>query len=117
MALSAEQYTRLRDLTGGRTTTGDKDHLTDEELQAEHDDAGSDWDTAVVYVLRRRIGMAAVYVDKSMDLNSESLNQRVQNMRDLLEDAEARAGLVAGKLTTSKMKYNLNTKLADLDGS
>lgn len=117
MALTATQYTRLRDLTGGRTTTSDRDHLTDAELQDEYDDASSVWDTAIVYVLRRRIGMASAYVDKSMDLNSESLSQRVENMRDMLKDAEERAGVSGGTLSVGKLKHNINTKLADLDGS
>jgi len=107
MTLTATEYTRLRDLTGGRTTTSDKDHLTDAELQAEYDDAGS-WDASVVYVLRRRLGMAAVYVDKSMDVNSESLNQRVKNMERMLEKAEARAGLGGNTITTGEIDTALD---------
>jgi len=113
MTLSVTQYTRLRDLTGGRTTTNDKDHLNDTELQAEYDDAGS-WDAAVVYVLRRRIGMTAVYVDKSMDLNSESLNQRYQNMEKLLKQAEARAGMAGGSLQAGVIDLNIDTDYDDL---
>lgn len=116
MALTAIQLNRLRDLTGGRTNTRDKDHLQDEELQDEYTNAGEVWDTTVVYVLRRRVGMAAPYVDKSHDVNSVSLSQRVKNMRDLLADAEKRAGLTGGTLTTGKLRRNLDTKLSDIDG-
>jgi hypothetical protein len=114
MALTATQYTRLRDKTGGRTTTNDKDHLTDAELQDEYDDAGS-WDTAVVYVLRRRVGMAAVYTDKTMDINSASLNQRYQNMLKLLAQAEAVAGAGGYALEVGTIDLNIDTDSDDLD--
>lgn len=109
MTLTATEYTRLRDLTGGRTTTEDKDHLTDTELQEEFDDAGSVWDKGIVWVLRRRIGMASPYVDKSMDLNSNSLSQRVENMRKLLTDAEARTGLSGTIISTGMMDLDIDT--------
>lgn len=118
MALSAAEYLELRDLTGGRTTTNDKDHLTDAELQAVYDNrAGSDWDLAVVYVLRRRLGMAAVYIDKSMDLNSESLNQRYANMEKLLARAEKTAGVSGGSLSVGVIDLNIDTDYDDTIGA
>lgn len=107
MALSATEYTRLRDLTGGRTTTSDLDHLTDDELQAEYDEAGG-WAAGVVYVLRRRIGMASPYVDKSMDLNSNSLSQRVQNMERLLVKAEGLANLGSSGIGTATLDTGID---------
>lgn len=114
MALTATQYTRLRDQTGGRTTSNDKDHLTDTELQEEYDDAGS-WDLAVVYVLRRRLGMASVYVDKTMDLNSEQLSQRREAMERLLARAEAKAGVAGSTLSAGVLDLNIDTDSDDLD--
>lgn len=116
MALTADELTELRQLTGGVTNTNDKDHLTDAQLQATYDNrAGSDWDLAIVHVLRRRLGMAAVYTDKTMDLNSESLNQRYQNMEKLLVRAEKNAGVSGGSLSTGTIDLNIDTDYDDLD--
>lgn len=112
--LTASQLTRLRDLTGGRTTSEDDDHLTDDELQDEYDAASGSWDLGIVYVLQRRVGMAARAIDKSLDLNSQSLSQYVDHLRDLLKDAELRAGVTPGRITVGKLKLNINTKLDDI---
>lgn len=114
MTLSATEYTRLRDLTGGRTNTKDRDHLTDAELQAEYDAAGS-WDVATVYVLQRRIAMCSAYVDKAHDVNSISLSQKVKHMRDLLKDARDAAGLTGFTIQTGALDTSLDkeTTLTD----
>lgn len=115
MPLSATELTRLRDLTGGRTNTSERDHLTDAELQAEYTDAAEVWNTTIVYVLRRRLGMATAYVNKSLDLNSTSMKQYRDHLADLLAEAESRAGLSGGVLTTGTLDYNLDTDYDDLD--
>lgn len=115
MPLSAIQYTRLRDLTGGRTTTSDDDHLTDAELQAEYDDASEDWSAGVVYVLRRRLGMLSGFFDVNRDLNSETRSQKRAHLKDLLKDAEDAAGLSGGVLTTGTLDMNLDTDYGDMD--
>lgn len=117
MALTATQLTRLRDLTGGRTNTRDRDHLTDTELQAEYTETGDDWNLTIVGVLRRRIGMAAAYVDKSHDINSISLSQRVKHMRDLLKDAEEVAGVTGSILSVGVIDYNIDTDADDVSAS
>jgi hypothetical protein len=115
MPLSSTQYLKLRDLTGGRTKTSSKDHLTDAELQAEFDDAASDWNTAIVYVLRRRLGMASGYVNKTLDLNSTSMAQYRDHLQKLLDAAEKRAGLSGGTLSGGTLDLNLDTDYDDLD--
>jgi hypothetical protein len=115
MALTATELTRLRDLTGGRTVTNERDHLTDTELQAESTAAAAVWDTTVVYVLRRRLGMATGYVNKNMDLNSENLEAYVKHLRGLLEDAEALAALQPGVLSIGSLDHNLDTDYDDMD--
>lgn len=116
MALTAAEYLELRDLTGGRTTTNDKDHLTDDELQAIYDNrAGADWDLTIVHTLRRRIAMASRYVDKAMNVNSVSMSQYVKHLRDMLKDAEARTGQAGGTLTAGVLDYNIDTDYDDLD--
>ena len=115
--LSATELTRLRDLTGGRTVANERDHLTDTELQAEYDAASSDWDVTYVYVLRRRLGMASAYVNKSMDLNSESLSQYRDHLQKLLEQAEARAGLSGGALSVGNFDHNLDVDYDDMVGT
>ena len=110
MALSATELLRLRDLTGGRTNTNDLDHLTDEELQAEFSLASAGWAEAVVLVLRRRLAMASKYVNKAMDLNSDSMSQYVEHLRDLLEDAEAQADMTPGNLSVKLLRHSLNTR-------
>lgn len=115
MALSAEDFLYLRDLTGGRTKTSSKDHLTDAQLQTMYDNAGEVWNAAVVYVLRRRIGMASGYVDKTLDLNSTRMAQYVDHLRKLLKDAEIDAGLQPmGTLTMGTLDLNLDTDMDDL---
>lgn len=116
MALSAEEYTELRQLTGGVTNTNDKDHLTDAQLQAIYDNrAGADWDLTIVHILRRRLGMASVFVDKTMDLNSESLSQRREALKELLELAEAVAGVGGYTLEVGTIDLDLDTESSDVD--
>ncbi len=113
MALTAEELTELRQDTGGVTNENDKDHLTDAQLQAIYTNrSGEVWDVAIVRTLRRRVSMASPYVDKNLNLNSESMSQYVEHLKDLLKDAEKVAGMVpsVGTLTTGRMRLGLDAR-------
>lgn len=114
MTLSATEYTRLRDLTGGRTVTSDDDHLTDTELQAEYDAAGG-WELGVVYVLRRRYRMLAGFFNVSRELNSETRVQKREALGKMLEDAERALGLSGSPLYTGTLDTGLDSESTDTD--
>lgn len=115
MALSATELTRLRRLTGGVVDSSAPDYLDDTALQAEYTSAGEDFNTTIVYVLRLRVGMLSYLYDRSLDLNSESLSQRRDGMRQLLQDWEKRTGLAGGSLEVGTIDYNIYTDIDDLD--
>lgn len=116
MALTADEFTELRQLTGGVTNTSDKDHLTDAQIQAIYDNrAGADWNLTLVHILRRRLGMASVFVDKSTDVNSEQMSQRREALKELLKLAEANAGVSGSALQVGVIDLNIDTDYDDLD--
>jgi hypothetical protein len=114
MALSATQLTRLRKLTGGVVATSEADYLTDTELQAEYTEAADSWDTTIVYVLRLRVGMTAVFTDRSYNIEqtSESLSQRHAHLKALLDTWEARAGQAGPVLSVGTLDLGLDTEFS-----
>lgn len=114
MTLTAAQLTRLRRLTGGVVKTSEPDYLTDAELQAEYTAAGGSFDLAVVYVLRLRVAMTAPLTDRSyaIEQTSESLSQRHAHLRDLLREAEARAGVGGARLKVGALDLGLDQEKA-----
>jgi hypothetical protein len=96
MALSADELILLRQTAGGIVGSTEKDYLTDPQLQSRYTAANEDFDLTIVYVLRLRVGMTAGFVDKSLELNSESLDQRHQHLVDLLAYWENITGVSGG---------------------
>lgn len=113
MTLTATQLTRLRHLSGGIVGESEKDFLTDDELQAEYTAADNDFELAVVYVLRLRVGMTAAFIDRNHDLNSEQLSQRHKHLRGLLDWWEMQVGVGGSKLSTAKLDLNIDTDAED----
>lgn len=114
--LSAAQGARLRNRIGDTNTADPK--LTDTVLDSIYTDAGLDLDLATVAALQELLGIYAMQVDTT-DTNTlitERRKQRVDNLEKRLAYWERKTGQTGGKLTTAKLKYNLNTKLADFDG-
>ena len=110
MTLTAAQLTRLRQLSGGVVATSEPDYLTDAQLQAEYASAGNDFDKTVVYVLRLRVGMTAGLTDRSyaIEQTSESLSQRHQQLKALLDEWERRVGLAGAALQAGALDMGLD---------
>ena len=110
MTLTAAQLTRLRMLTGGVVAASEPDYLTDAQLQSEYASAGNDFDKTVVYVLRLRVGMTAGLTDRSyaVEQTSESLSQRHQQLKALLQEWEQRLSLAGAPLKAGVLDMGLN---------
>jgi hypothetical protein len=115
MALTATQLTRLRYMTGGIVGQSERDYLTDTELQTEYTEAGSDFDKAVVGVLRLRCAMTAGFTDVSNLEGSESRSQRHAHLCELLSYWESKTGLAGGRITAGAIDLDIDTDLDDIN--
>lgn len=98
--LTPQELARLRSLTGD--TNAKLYDLTDQEMQEEYDAAQVDYtassipsafNVTIVYVLRRRLGEAIKWTDRSGENNSESRSQRWDHLVKLLDYYEKKFGL------------------------
>lgn len=105
--LTAAQLARLKDLTGN-TSPDQPDQLSEAELQAEYDEAEADFDTTVVYVLRRRLGLAAKWSDRSGETNSDTRSQRWEHLKALLAYWEERTGLKGATMKVGALNLGLD---------
>lgn len=114
MTLTDAQLMRLRMMTGGIRKLNEADYIEDDTLQSLYADADNDFDTTVVYTLRLRVGMTVADVQRNVDLNGESMQQRHEHLRDLLKYWEEKLGLTGGGLTVSAIDLNLDTDSDDV---
>ena len=117
MALTALELTLMRQQTGGATTGNEPDHLTDDQINALYAANADDFDDTIIPVIRTRLGMAAVYVNGQPEFGIEQYEARWQHLKYLLAYYEELFGSGRSGITVGKLKHNINTKLADLDGS
>lgn len=98
--LTAVELARLRSLTGD--TNANQYDLDDQDIQDEYDAALVDYTSAtvptafnvtIVYVLRRRLGLAIKWTDRSGENNSETRSQRWEHLKYLLDYYEKKFGL------------------------
>lgn len=111
MALTATELTTLRHMSGGIVATNEADYLTDQQLQAEYD-AATDWDNAIVRVLRRRWAMTSVMISMAAGMGSgaNSLQQHFEHLERLLQYWEARTGDAGPALTVGTFDLGLDTE-------
>ena len=105
MALTAAEIADYRLLIGDVET----DHyiLTDTQIQTLYDAAETDApdsslidEYAVVYMLRRMVGATSRYITHSDGLGTtNSANLRYDHLKEMLEEAENRAGIGGAMLT------------------
>lgn len=117
-ALTTAQKEYLRDMSGDDRTDSDGAYeVSDASLQVIYDDAdqgASDLDRTVVYVLRRRRAKAARLTDSTGEYQRDMQRQKFLNLGELLEEAERRAGMTAGTLTTGLYDHHLDMNRADV---
>ncbi len=114
--LTPAQGAILRNRIGDTDTDDPK--LTDTLLDALYTTAGSDLDLATVGALQELVGIYAMQVNiGGASQVSEQRIQRQEKLVDLRDYWETKTGTAGGKLSIGKIKHNINTKLADLDGS
>lgn len=113
--LTAAQGARLRNRIGDTLSSP---QLSDTVLDSIYTDADDDLDVATVYALQELLGIYAMQVDvtDTNTLITEKRSQRFKALEDALAYWERKTGQTGGTLTVAKLKYNLNTKLADFDG-
>lgn len=96
--LTIAQINRLRKLTGDNDP--DAYDLEDTDLQAEYDDNDEDFSLTIVSVLRQRYALRMARYDASFSdgqgTSSESRNQELKAIQDLLDYWEKRTGVVGG---------------------
>lgn len=107
--LTATELKRLRSMTGDTTQPYD---VSDLEMNDEYTNAESDFDTAIVYVLRIRLGKAIKFVDRSTSTaetgGSVANNQRWEHIKQLLEYWEQKTGLSGGGIFAGTMDLGLD---------
>src|SRR3972149_5443437 len=106
-ALTPAQLVKLRQQIGD-PDENQYGHLEDLEIQEEYDEAVSDMDTAVVFCLRRRLGLAAKWTDRSGEVNSETRSQRWEHLLKLLDYWEQKTGLSGGAIFAGTMDLGLD---------
>jgi hypothetical protein len=115
--LTPAQGAILRNRIGDNIAGGEV--LSDTVLDAAYTAAGLDLDLATVEALQQLIGIYAMRVDvtDTNTLITEKLSQRHVALEKLLKYWESKTGTAGGKLTTGKLKLNIDTKYADIDGA
>ena len=108
--LTITEIARLRKLTGDNDP--DDYDLADSELQAEYDDAESDFNLTIVNVLRQRLSLRLARIDTSFSdgqgTSSESRSQEVAAIERLLAYWEAKVGVSGGVLYAGTLSLGLD---------
>lgn len=112
MALTSDQ---LSDLQKDIGITTDQSVFTDAELNRLYTRASDDYDAAVVLAIRQLLMQSARFFNYTVGQTRYERKQVFDNLRSILKDKEAVAGMAGGQLSSGVISLQMDQPDPDTD--